>query len=534
MNYASLFNILYSVEISEDTKTDIINKIDYPVQEAYEVEPLVETYLELIDTLVFSTASEALIYNIIDETFASLSEEFINEVSNEWIKRKTEAGLKSREQAVKRANDSVKSGVIGLSQLNRQDKAQQRLDKGRAQVAARTPNTIEPKAETPKAEGAMGKLKSAVGKVKKWASGADDSSNYVGLSRLIGAKANKDNIGAETLRKQTTEKTEAPKAETTQPEVKTEAPKAETTQPEVKTEAPKKTKATKTTKTTKVKAPKAETTQPEVEAEAPKKTRATKTTKTTKTAKVEAPKAETTQPEVKAETAQPEVKAEVKGEDATKAVKKGAAKATKTTKDIVKNAKKKVMKAVDTKTKAETTQPEVKAETTQPEVKAEAKPKKTEAERYEAKMRREAEARRKDQERVLQILKDQKTSMVSKPGYDAKEAQDLDKRISDLEKRLGNAKVHEALSDLVLLLLNTNISESCFVEVMEMAGANKANALKVKDRYDHDMNTSLDDINKDLEDGKPMDMEKVKKAEEIMKKKEHFEELFKKKFNDNK
>ena len=149
-------------------------------------------------------------------------------------------------------------------------------------------------------------------------------------------------------------------------------------------------------------------------------------------------------------------------------------------------------------------------------------------------MRREAEARRKDQERVLQILKDQKTSMVSKPGYDAKEAQDLDKRISDLEKRLGNAKVHEALSDLVLLLLNTNISESCFVEVMEMAGANKANALKVKDRYDHDMNTSLDDINKDLEDGKPMDMEKVKKAEEIMKKKEHFEELFKKKFNDNK
>jgi len=533
MNYASLFNILYSVEISEDTKTDIINKIDYPVQEAYEVEPLVETYLELIDTLVFSTASEALIYNIIDETFASLSEEFINEVSNEWIKRKTEAGLKSREQAVKRANDSVKSGVIGLSQLNRQDKAQQRLDKGRAQVAARTSNVTEPKAEAPKAEGAMGKLKSAVGKVKKWASGADDSSNYVGLSRLIGAKANKDNIGAETLRKQTTEKTEAPKAETTQPEVKTEAPK--------------KTKATKV----KQEAPKAETTQPEVKAEAPKKTKATKTTKT---AKVEAPKAETKQPEVKAETKQPEVKAEVKGEDATKAVKKGAVKATdNTAKDIVKNAKKKVMKAVDTKAKAETSkvedkkeevkQPEVKAEAKkeevkaeakQPEVKAEAKPKKTEAERYEAKMRREAEARRKDQERVLQILKDQKTSMVSKPGYDAKEAQDLDKRISDLEKRLGDAKVHEALSDLVLLLLNTNISESCFVEVMEMAGANKANALKVKDRYDHDMNTSLDDINKDLEDGKPMDMEKVKKAEEIMKKKEHFEELFKKKFNDNK
>ena len=507
MNYASLFNILYSVEISEDTKTDIINKIDYPVQEAYEVEPLVETYLELIDTLVFSTASEALIYNIIDETFASLSEEFINEVSNEWIKRKTEAGLKSREQAVKRANDSVKSGVIGLSQLNRQDKAQQRLDKGRAQVAARTPNTIEPKAETPKAEGAMGKLKSAVGKVKKWASGADDSSNYVGLSRLIGAKANKDNIGAETLRKQTTEKTEAPKAETTQPEVKTEAPKAETTQPEVKTEAPKKTKATKTTKTTKVKAPKAETTQPEVEAEAPKKTRATKTTKTTKTAKVEAPKAETTQPEVKAETAQPEVKAEVKGEDATKAVKKGAAKATKTTKDIVKNAKKKVMKAVDTKAKTETSKVEdKKEEVKQPEVKAEAKKEEVKAETKQPEVKAEAK----------------------------KEEADLDKRISDLEKRLGNAKVHEALSDLVLLLLNTNISESCFVEVMEMAGANKANALKVKDRYDHDMNTSLDDINKDLEDGKPMDMEKVKKAEEIMKKKEHFEELFKKKFNDNK
>ena len=64
MNYIALFNLLYSTEISEATKDEIVNKINTSISESYEVKPIVETYLELLDTLVFSTASESLIYNI--------------------------------------------------------------------------------------------------------------------------------------------------------------------------------------------------------------------------------------------------------------------------------------------------------------------------------------------------------------------------------------------------------------------------------------------------------------------------------------
>ena len=116
MNYNSLFDLIYSTEISEATKDSIIDRIDFPINESAEVQPIVETYIDLLDTLVLSTASEALIYDIIDEVFSSVDEAIINEVSDQWIKRKTEAGLQSRKETLDKANKSVKSGVIGLSQ----------------------------------------------------------------------------------------------------------------------------------------------------------------------------------------------------------------------------------------------------------------------------------------------------------------------------------------------------------------------------------------------------------------------------------
>ena len=103
-----------------------------------------------------------------------------------------------------------------------------------------------------------------------------------------------------------------------------------------------------------------------------------------------------------------------------------------------------------------------------------------------------------------------------------------------MEKRLGKSKVNEALADLALLLLGTNISESCFMEVMEMAGATKANAEKVKNRYEDEVKASIDALYKDVEEGKPVDPEKVKDAEEKRKRKEHFEKMFNDKFNNNK
>ena len=558
MDYIALFNLLYSTEISEATKDEIVNKINTNISESYEVKPIVETYLELLDTLVFSTASEALIYNIMDETFSQLSEETINEVSDEWVKRKVGDSLKARQSAVDSANKSVKSGVVGLSQLRRQDQAQQNLDRGKEKAAsimnkverrkeaakAENANPYTPKAEAPKKEGALGKLKSAVGKVKSWASNVDKTPDYVGLSRAIGAKANKDNIGAETLTQQTTHRTEAP-AEEKQPEVKAEAIKTTPKVEKVKQPKAKKEKQSEPAQQKlNLKTPKAEEKQPEVKAEvkaddatkAAKKT-STKATKISKAKKIVADAVTdkaTNKGEAPAEEKQPEVKAEVKADDATKASKKRMG-------SIKINAGSKIKKAEEAP-KAGEKQSEIKVEKATP--RAENKPaeepkikvsteKSDEDKKYEAKLRREAAARRKDQEKQLEVLRQRKQEMTSKPGYDTKAVEDLDSRISDLEKRL-NVTANEALSDLAILLLNTNITESCFVEVMEMAGANKANALKVRDRYDNDMEASLDAIDKDVREGKPVDPEKVKKAEELRQRKEHFEQMFKDKFNDNK
>ena len=611
MNYNSLFNLLYSTEISEATKEDIINKIQEPIIESCEVEPLVETYLELLDTLVYSTASESLIYNIIDETFSQLSEEAINEVSDEWIKRKTEAGLKSREKAYNQA----KGNIVGLSSLNRASKARERLERGREQVASRAPR--------PNNGGALNKLKSAVGKVKSFASSVDKGPEHIGLSRLIGAKANKDNIGAETLRQQTTHKAEAP----TENKVAAEAPKAESNSDAVaksvrrnqakteKSRAYKIRKAINKAKGTKLpsgetiemgntsiakreaakekakgtKIPSGETIEMDNSEIKGRKERINRVKEKAKGTKI--PSGETIELGIskrkrgrrkttgtqnqepiqqkldleapKAEEKQPEVKAEVKADDATKATTKGTTgkknsrgrkgKKTPTADSDVTAAKKVVANAISNKEEqaeapkeepkaqpaAEAPKEEPKAQPAAEAPKEEPKIKvnldKTgEAKRRDAAMRRQIEAQRKDQEKQLEALKQRKQDMTSKPGYDQNSVEDLEKRISDLEKRLGKSKVNEALADLALLLLGTNISESCFMEVMEMAGATKANAEKVKNRYEDEVKASIDALYKDVEEGKPVDPEKVKDAEEKRKRKEHFEKMFNDKFNNNK
>ena len=598
MNYNSLFNLLYSTEISEATKEDIINKIQEPIIESCEVEPLVETYVELLDTLVYSTASESLIYNIIDETFSQLSEETINEVSDEWIKRKTEAGLKSREKAYNQA----KGNIVGLSSLNRASKAGERLERGREQVASRAPR--------PNNGGALSKLKSAVGKVKSFASSVDKGPEHIGLSRLIGAKANKDNVGAETLRQQTTHKAEAP----AENKSSAEAPKAESNSDAVakavrrnqskteKNRAYKIRKAINKAKGTKLpsgetiemgntsiakreaarekakgtKIPSGETIEmdnSEIKGRKERLERVKEKAKGTKipsgetielgTSKRKRGRRKTTGTQnqepiqqkldleaPKTEEKQPEVKAEVKADDATKATTKGTTgkknsrgrkgKKTPTVDSDATAAKKVVTSAISNKEEqAEApkeepkAQPAAEAPKEEPKIKVDLN-KTGEAKRRDAAMRRQIETQRKDQEKQLEALKQRKQDMTSKPGYDQNSVVDLEKRISDLEKRLGKSKVNEALADLALLLLGTNISESCFMEVMEMAGATKANAEKVKNRYEDEVKASIDALYKDVEEGKPVDPEKVKDAEEKRKRKEHFEKMFNDKFNNNK
>lgn len=552
MNYNSLFNILYSTGISEATKAEIINRIQEPVLESCEAEPLVETYLELLDTLVYSTASESLIYNIIDEAFSQLSEEVINEVSDEWVKRKVQDSMAARKGAVDAANKSVKSGVVGLSQLRRQDQAQSNLEKGQAKAASiqarldKRTTVTEPKAEPSKPEGALSKLKSAVGKVKSFVSKADKGPNYVGLSRAIGAKANKDNIGAETLRQQTTHRTEAP-AKEKQPEVK--APKAEKVkQPKMKKEKQPEPVQQKLD----LEAPEAEEKQPEVKAEvkaddatkAAKKT-STRASKISKAKKVVADvisnKEEEQQPEApKVEEKQPEVKAEASTEDKTKearkkrtgskikkvaeapAEEKQQTEAQPSTKEVPQTSTNKISTKEAPKAQKETT-PEGKkpARAVRGGLYAVgARAKNEEIKRLEGLISREEPRYQQDM----------------KPGGDSKQAAERMKKINawkeELAKLRGEA-TNEALSDLAVLLTFTNISESCFVEVMEMVAASKANAQKALERDEKKAMAAIDDINKDLEAGKPIDPEKVKNAEADHKKYERFKEIYDKKFNDN-
>ena len=556
MNYIALFNLLYSTEISEATKDEIVNKINTSISESYEVKPIVETYLELLDTLVFSTASESLIYNIIDEAFSQLSEETINEVSNEWVKKKVGDSLKARQSAVDSANKSVKSGIIGLSQLNRQSQAQSNLEKGQqkaASIQARLNNRNQeapaatPKSETSNNTGVMGKLKSAVSKVKNWANSVDKGPDYVGLSRLVGQEANKRNIGAETLRQQSTHKVDgAPKTEEVkQPEVKAETPKAkkgtskttkraeEVKQPEVKAETPKadgvksEVKADDATKAAKdiVKTAKkkvAKVVEPEIKA-----TKAPEAKKTTPKAKkvVEAPKTEeakvTEAPEAKKTTKTKGVKSEVKADDATKAAKKKVAK----------------IAAEDNNAKEATEVKEIKQEDT-PKVEAkveESKPKKSGLDTLKAKLARESANRRKDQERLLQTYTDRVKGMTARPGYDEKEVQDLNGRIEALKKELGQnqVKANEALSDLAILLLDTNISENCFVEVMEMVAANKANADKAKKRIEKEAGEAMDALHDDIAKGLPESPEKIENFSKIAKREEKFMKRYREKFGKN-
>ena len=669
MDYQTLFNLLYSTEISEATKDEIISKIGEPIEESAEVDELAETYMELLDTLVFSTASEELIDNIIEETFSSLDEEFINEVSDEWVKRKVQGSMAARRAAADSANKSVKSGVIGLSQIRRQDKAQQDLAKGEAKSAS-IQARLDKKNPNPqsKAEGALGKLKSAVGKVKKWAS-PEGNTAPVGLSRIIGAKANKDNIGANALHNQTAHKAssasqaETPKEDTeatrrankitaakekakgtklpageepiemensqikkrkaaierakghtlpagdkpiemenpetkerrerianaqekakghtlpagdkpiemgtskkrrgrprkeNKPEVKAEGkPQEVKTEGKPAGEKPKRNgrrqrienvvqQASNKTKGNKQSEVKAEEVKP-----AENKTEETPVEKPKRNKRQNAKKAAQEVPnetkeeksEVKAEEVKPaenkteEVKSEVKTNDATKAVEgnktntpkvetpknQSSAKIKSTTKTL--NAKKTVANAI--------TEPEGEKPA---EEKVEQKPQKSAWERQLALLKREAVARDKDIDRTVQSYRDRMNAIKSSPDSQSSESQkeieELQKNIDSLLKK-RSTKVTEALSDLAILLLNTNISESCFVEVMEMAGANKENALKVKDRYEHDMSAVLNDLNKELEEKKSIDPESLKKAEELAKRKDHFEEMFNKKFNNN-
>ena len=64
-----------------------------------------------------------------------------------------------------------------------------------------------------------------------------------------------------------------------------------------------------------------------------------------------------------------------------------------------------------------------------------------------------------------------------------------------------------------------------------MIGPNRTNTIKIQERYEKELDEAIDEICKDAEAGNPVDVDKIKEAEDIEKRKEHFEEMLKKRFD---
>lgn len=161
--YNDLFDVLYSFEISEDTKSLIIENLQDQInEEVKEASP----YIQYINTLIKTDITNEALDEVLSMTFGSLSEAEIDEITEEFIKSAVISYI--AEAGFKFYGDPRPIGLTGLNK----------------EVAKR-----EAQANQPKKPSAMDRLKSAVGKVKSWADKIrQDNDNPIGLSRLQAEK----------------------------------------------------------------------------------------------------------------------------------------------------------------------------------------------------------------------------------------------------------------------------------------------------------------------------------------------------------
>jgi hypothetical protein len=255
MNYKEIFEVAYSTKISEKAKDIVFEKLCNKVEiSESEVNPQVEACLEVLDSLIYSTASKELMENIIDEMFYNASEEFINEISAEFVRKKAEDALAKRRMAhidadykktvakndLKDAMKDAHSNKEGwIDKVNKAEgeynKASQNLENAKNRVnrakklmnygkptlkdkignaanavkdnaskvggaiksgASKVANAV--KTNAPKvASTAVGKLKSVAGKVKDWYNkvNAPKEATYKDYARAIAKKA-EENVKA--------------------------------------------------------------------------------------------------------------------------------------------------------------------------------------------------------------------------------------------------------------------------------------------------------------------------------------------------
>ena len=558
MNYSELFNVFYS-NLPESVKISILDKIpsDIIIEDLNESSSEIGTYVELLDTLAYSSVSEATVEGIIDEVFSGLSADVTEEILEAYVREKA---VQYIEEAIAHGTDAIGLAGMRRERAEREAKAQKaqarreainnavgntvtraRELKDRAVTGARQTaekigqkandirNTMANKAGEVKNKAVSG-IKNAVGKVRDYVKkttepSAKDYVNAIGKKALENEKTElKVKPGSyadryakamkkheETYGKLNKPKKEV-KAET--PKVEVAKAKAEKAKKEVKAETPKvevaKAKAEKVKKSKKeVKAetPKVETKKEEKPKVEVAKAKAEKVKKPKKEVKAETPKVEVAkaekvkkEKEVKAETP----KVETKKEESTEKSSKSPIK--------VKNVYKAhgdLKPSEEAKIKAESKkEKEVKAETPKVEAKKEeiskAETPKVEAKKEDAvdklinspsgaKRTREqmekiydAKNRNKEQQDIKRLKDDIKMLGIEIDGAEGKPSmasvrQEKMKKRDELRKKLQelqSTQTNEAISNLACLLVKTNISESCFVEVMKIT--NPINNRKLK------------------------------------------------------
>ena len=163
INYNRLFDVAYSNTIPESVKDSILDSVLESIGEELNEDLQTEgsRCVGILETLAFSNMSCPLVNSIIDKAFAGLNEDFINEVSNEFINRAAKSALEKR----KAERFSSGSTPIGLKSVQREARIQHAQD-------------VVNKTEAPKPS-ALDRLKGAVNKVKQvWGS----NNKPVGLS----------------------------------------------------------------------------------------------------------------------------------------------------------------------------------------------------------------------------------------------------------------------------------------------------------------------------------------------------------------
>ena len=242
--YNKLFDVLFSTDISEDVKVLIAENYPTQLNEGISED---SCYVEFLKTMIDTNISEASLEEVIDEVFGGLSEEqiealteefihsIVNQYLNEGLFDARPIGLTGLKKEIEKSNKTqtrrvANSKPIGLSGIKRREEAKDSVKsepKGPS-VGDKVKSTVSTVAGKAKEAGsaALGKLKSAVGKVREWTKKMAGEDKPVGISKL---KADQTARINRAVNMGTYKKAEEPKAEEvkTTPEVSKEPVKSE-------------------------------------------------------------------------------------------------------------------------------------------------------------------------------------------------------------------------------------------------------------------------------------------------------------------